>query len=78
MDGLTQQDASRRDLRRRVENSLRDDGRPSLRRLEVEIHGGAAVVKGRVRTYYEKQLATCCCQRVVGVLRVINEVQVAE
>jgi len=51
---------------------------PELRDLELEVRNGAAVITGRVRTFYEKQLATSCCQRVAGVLSVLNEVQVAD
>ena len=66
------------DLRRRIVNFLFERGPTSLGHLETEVHGGVAVITGRVHTYYEKQLATCCCQRVAGVLEVINEVRVVE
>ncbi len=84
MDALTQSEATRggqaadRELQRRIVNFLFEKGLWSLQHLETEVHGGVAVIKGRVRTYYEKQLATCCCQRVAGVLRVINDVCVLD
>ena len=84
MDGLTQPettDSSQTgdgDLQRRIVNFLLDRGPANLRRLEVEVRGGVAMVKGQVRTYYEKQLATSCCQRVAGVLQIVNDVEVVE
>ena len=84
MDGLTQPetaDSSQtgdRDLQRRIVNFLHEKGPPNLRYLEVEVRTGVATVKGQVRTYYEKQLATCCCQRVAGVLQIVNDVKVVE
>ena len=66
------------ELQRRIVNFLFERGPTSLRHLETEVRGGVVVITGRVRTYYEKQLATCCCQRVAGVFEVINEVRVVE
>ena len=67
-----------RQLERRIRNFLEGLSLPELRDLELEVRNGAAVITGRVRTFYEKQLATSCCQRVAGVLSVLNEVQVAD
>jgi carbon storage regulator CsrA len=65
-------------LERRIRNFLEGLNLPALRNLEVEVRNGAAVITGRVRTFYHKQLATSCCQRVAGVLSVLNEVRVAD
>lgn len=84
MDALTHPEvacrgpAADRELQRRIVSFLFERGLTGLQHLETEVHGGVATVKGRVRTYYEKQLATCCCQRVAGVLRVINDVRVVD
>ncbi len=84
MSALTQPEATHScqvadsDLQRRIVNFLFERGPTSLRYLETEVRGGVAVITGRVRTYYEKQLATCCCQRVAGVLKVINDVRVVD
>jgi carbon storage regulator len=72
------QETADRKLERRIRNFLKGLSRPELRDLELEVRNGAAVITGRVRTFYEKQLATSCCQRVAGVLSVLNEVQVAD
>ena len=76
---LTQdRETADRQLERRIRNFLDGLSLPELRDLELEVRNGAAVITGRVRTFYEKQLATSCCQRVAGVLSVLNEVQVAD
>jgi carbon storage regulator len=67
-----------RRLERRIRNFLEGLNLPALRDLEVEVRNGAAVITGRVSTFYQKQLATSCCQRVAGVLSVLNEVRVAD
>ena len=65
-----------RQLERRIKNFLEGLNLPALRDLEVEVRNGSAVITGRVSTFYQKQLATSCCQRVAGVLSVLNEVRV--
>jgi carbon storage regulator len=72
------QETADRGLERRIRNFLEGLSRPELRDLEFEVRNGAAIITGRVRTFYEKQLASSCCQRVAGVLSVLNEVQVAD
>jgi hypothetical protein len=67
-----------RQLERRIRNFLESRNLPALRDLTVEVRNGAAVITGRVSTFYHKQLATSCCQRVAGVLSVLNEVRVAD
>ena len=34
------------------------------------------MLRGAVRSYYEKQLAVNCCQRVAGVINVVDAIQV--
>ena len=46
-----------RELERRVENYLWGRHVPGLRRLIVSASNGTVTLQGRVRTYYEKQLA---------------------
>ena len=72
------EEAADRHLERRIRNFLEGLKLPALRGLEVQVRNGAAVIRGRVRTFYHKQLATSCCQRVAGVLSVLNEVRVAD
>ncbi len=62
------------DLRRRVKTFLSTSHRPGLRGLEVEAHGGVVRLRGKVKTFYEKQLSAQLAQRVAGVVRLIDEV----
>ena len=84
MDGQTQRETPGssqtrdEDLKRRIICFLLGRGLPSLRYLDVEVREGVAILRGRVQTYYEKQLATCCCRHVAGVLRIVDDIHVAE
>lgn len=69
-------DSEARELERRVKNFLAQRSIPGLRRLTVEVDGNSVLLRGRVRSYYEKQLAVNCCQRVAGVLNVIDWIEV--
>lgn len=66
------------DLKRRVVNFLATKNRPGLRLLEVEVNGDVVILRGRVRSYYEKQLAGHLCERVAGVLRVMDDIDVVD
>ena len=60
------------ELKRRILNFLASRNRPALRQLDVKVDGGVVLLSGRVRSFYDKQLASHCCSRVAGVLRVID------
>lgn len=64
------------DLERRVVNYLAGRFIPSLRRLAVESVGGTVTVRGQVSSFYEKQVALHCCQRVAGVRELVDAVDV--
>jgi osmotically-inducible protein OsmY len=64
------------DLRERIVMFLHQRNEAPLRRLRVDVRDGRAVIAGAVRTFYQKQLAGHCCQRVAGVQRVVNDVTV--
>ncbi|GEM_PF-1677145 len=64
------------DLKRRVESFLYERQRAALRTVEVDVVHGAVVLQGRVNTFYEKQICLSCCQRVAGVLKLIDEIEV--
>jgi osmotically-inducible protein OsmY len=65
-----------RDLERRVTNYLAGRHVPGLRHLEVEAHNGTVTLKGRVYSYYEKQLCQAVCRRVAGVVAYIDAIDV--
>ncbi len=65
-----------RELERRVTSFLVGKHLPGLRQIEVEARDGVVTLRGRVRTFYEKQLCHQCCRRVAGVLKLIDAVEV--
>ena len=68
---------SDRDLERRVANYLASSHVPGLRHLEVEAENGVVTLRGRVHSFYEKQLCQAFCRRVAGVVRYVDNVDVA-
>ncbi|HVX16041.1 MAG TPA: BON domain-containing protein [Pirellulales bacterium] len=66
-----------RDLERRVVNYLAGRHVPGLRHLEVEARNGTVTLRGRVYSFYEKQLCQESCRRVAGVVRYVDAVDVA-
>jgi osmotically-inducible protein OsmY len=64
------------DLARRVALFLSTQHRPGLRVLEVEARGGVVTLRGRVSTFYEKQLSVQIARRVAGVVRLVDDVMV--
>lgn len=65
------------DLRRRVVSFLAGRHLAALRHIEVEARGGTVTLRGMVHSFYEKQLTQQCSRRVAGVVRLIDEVDVA-
>ncbi len=66
-----------KDLERRVSQYLLDRRMPGLRQLSVEARGGTVTLRGKVRTFYEKQLCGSICRRVAGVIRLEDLVAVS-
>ena len=69
-------DVQDRELERRVANYLLGYKMPALRRIEVESDNGTVMIRGRVSSFYQKQLCINCCRRVAGVVQLIDEVTV--
>ncbi len=65
------------DLERRVVNFLSQQHFPGRRGIEVEARQGIVTLRGRVRSFHERQLCVNCCQRVAGVVGVNDKIQVA-
>jgi osmotically-inducible protein OsmY len=65
------------DTLERVRLFLSANSMPALRRLQVDENGDAIELRGRVSTFYEKQVATECARRVAGVIRVVNLIVVS-
>ena len=65
------------DLERRVVSHLLQKHHPSLRLVEVTATNGTVVLHGKLNSFYEKQLCLNTCQRVSGVVKVVDEMEVA-
>ena len=65
-----------RDLERRIVNYLAGRHVPGLRHLAVQADNGTVTLRGRVHSFYEKQLSHSCCRRVAGVVKLIDAVDV--
>jgi hypothetical protein len=65
------------DLKRRVTTFLLGQHVSELRRLEVTVDKGVVAIRGRVRSFHQRQLCILCCQRVAGVSGVVDEIEVA-
>jgi len=65
------------DLERRVVSFLAQKHRSSLRAVSVEVNGGTVVLRGELPSFYDKQLCLSVCQRVAGVVRLVDQLDVA-
>ena len=64
------------DLKRRVINYLAQQHFPQLHAVEVRAWQGVVTIRGRVSSFYERQLCINCCQRVAGVVQVNDQIEV--
>jgi osmotically-inducible protein OsmY len=65
-----------KELERRVFQYLLERRMPGLRQVSVEARGGTVTLRGKVRTFYEKQLCNNICRRVAGVMQLQDLVAV--
>ena len=65
------------ELERRVSSFLAQRNIQSLRAIRVAAKNGIIILTGKVQTFYERQLCLSCCQRVAGVLQLVDEIEVA-
>ena len=66
-----------RDVRERIRREFLRTGDARLQRVRVEVHEGLVVLRGRVNSFYQKQLAQEAAKRVDGTKLVQNEIVVA-
>lgn len=59
-----------------IGRALCSTGFPALREVMIEIHQGIIVLGGRVRTYYQKQVAQSIVRQVEGIRGVSNRIEV--
>jgi osmotically-inducible protein OsmY len=74
-DVLVKAASADEDLRQRVCRCLAHSGHHPARSLDVRASGGTVTLRGNVPTYYVRQLAIACVQRVAGVRCVVDEIQ---
>jgi osmotically-inducible protein OsmY len=63
---------------RQAESGLRQSTHSELRRVRCEFHEGALVLRGRVSSFYLKQLAQTLAAATPGVQEVVNRIEVRE
>ena len=51
---------------------------PDLKDIHITVVGNTAVLRGKVRTLQEKLLCLKCCRHVPGVMRIVDDLIVAE
>ncbi len=64
------------DLVRRVSHTLAASNIPALRDVRVNVAGDIVVLSGEVQTFYQRQMAAQFAQRVSGVVRLDDRLQV--
>ena len=62
----------------RVRQCLQDASYYSLRRISCEFHEGILFLRGRVPSYYLKQVAQEIIRKIDGVEEIANRLEVAE
>ncbi len=70
-------DSRDRDLEGRVRNYLLGYKMPALQHVDVVASRGLVILRGRVYSFFQKQLCIHCCQRVAGVFELVDQLQVA-
>ena len=77
IEGAVPRKVSNDELARRVKIFLSSRHHTSFRQLHIEANGGTVTVRGRVGSFYEKQLTYQCCRHVAGVFNIIDQVDVS-
>ena len=63
-------------LEQKIATLLADRHLPGLRQLEIAASRGTVTLRGRVRSFYEKQLCQIVCRRAAGVVQFVDDVVV--
>ena len=64
-------------ITRRAQQRLRDSSFVSVRRLTCDVHEGMLTLRGRVPSFYTKQVALSLVAEVEGVEEITDRVEVA-
>ncbi len=68
--------AADHELQRRISSFLLNRRLPQSSKLRIDAKNGVVTLQGTHRSFYHKQLCIHCCQRVAGVVRLINATRV--
>ena len=69
-------DCQDREVERRILNFLGSRRFASFDRLRVDVLDGHVTIRGHLDSYYEKQVALHTCQRVAGVIDLVDQIEV--
>ena len=61
-----------RELERKISGQLAESTRPMLRALDVRVIDGCVLLRGRLGSFYEVQLAIQSCQQLAGTERKVD------
>jgi osmotically-inducible protein OsmY len=64
-------------LERQIASHLAETNRPGLKSLAVKVANGNVTLRGRVASFYEKQIAIQTCRVLAGIERLTDAVEVA-
>jgi osmotically-inducible protein OsmY len=64
------------DIAAAARNRLQASAYRGVRSIVCDYHEGVLVLRGRVSSYHQKQLAQEAIRRVAGILEIVNAVQV--
>ena len=64
------------DVSQRIASYLSHQGVECLKDLEIEVHDGVVTLSGLVADNQQRQMAVNSCQRVAGVLQLIDQLEV--
>ena len=65
------------ELAHRIKSFLLQRQVPGLRHVGVSADHGTVTLSGRLETFYQKQLCLSCSQRVAGVVKLVDRLEVA-
>ena len=69
-------DFSDEELQFRVKSFLHSRHFPGFENIEVGVENGAVTLHGALSSFYEKQVALSSCQRVAGVITLVDKIAV--
>jgi len=67
-----------RELEARVVNNLALHHVPGVRWLHIQALNGVVTLRGRVRSFHQRQRCIHCTRRVAGVFELVDQLEVVE